>query len=411
MKLHNNEFYNAVKDEDLERMEGCSRKYGSNCLIQMQQRLPGEVLWKGFAVLPLHLAASNRRMKSMQFLLSAGADPEMRNQYGQTTLHMVIASWPNIFTGSPKPGSKFPTAVISARRQAEACLQLLCEHGVNVNAEVEGEGHQRALHLSVRFAAHSAVHILSSYGANVDAVDDSGMTPLHMAAGMLRKDHIVSLIQEGADVNTGVKHSENTPLHLAAMTVAMRTSKTLNDDIGCISALLEQGAEVNAENKAGMTPLQQACSMGNEELVDLMLRHGANINKLSTSGENCLFLFLNQRHNVQNNSLLVKLLSLISPLTVYDHNSLLPYTLSLPCFFRQRDQLLTLIQQPRRLQDICKCDIYLKYVQGNREGLREILPEKMYDFVFNNWENLNDISFEMDGEQHLFNDLFGMSPS
>lgn len=67
--------------------------------------------------------------------------------------------------------------------------------------QVEGQSHQTALHLSVRFAAQSAVCILSSYGADVDAVDSSGMTPLHMAAGMLRKAHIECLIKEGADVN------------------------------------------------------------------------------------------------------------------------------------------------------------------------------------------------------------------
>lgn len=40
------------------------------------------VLPQGLVVLPLHLAASYRRVKSMQSLLSAGTDPEMRS--GQT---------------------------------------------------------------------------------------------------------------------------------------------------------------------------------------------------------------------------------------------------------------------------------------------------------------------------------------
>ncbi|XP_074518980.1 ankyrin repeat domain-containing protein 61-like [Halichoeres trimaculatus] len=408
--LHNSEFYHAVKDEDLGRMESFSRKYGSNCLIQMQQSIPGEDFFKGFAVRPLHLAVSYRKMKSIQFLLTVGADPEMRNQLGQTTLHLAVSSWPNICAALLKPGSKFPAAAIAAQGHAEACLRLLCEHGVNINAEVERQSRQTALHLSVRFAAQSAVQILSSFGAEVDAVDSSGMTPLHMAAGMLQKAHIECLIKEGADVNKGVKHSGNTPLHLAAMSVAMRSSKTLKDDISCVSELLEHGAEVDAANKAGVTPLQQACSMGNEELLDLLLRHGADINKLSASGENCLFLFLNYRSNVHNNSLLVKLLSLTSPLTLYNHSGLLPSTLTLPCFCKQKDRLLELIQQPRRLQDICKSVIYLKHIQGDREGMRKILPEKIYDFVFSSWENIH-ISFEMDAEQDSFNDRFGMTPS
>lgn len=326
---------------------------------------------------------------------------------GRTPLHLVIACWPSTLTIQPKLGSKFQTALMGLQRQAETCLRLLCEHGSNVNAEVEGS-HETALHLSVRYLAPSAVQILASYGADVNAVDSVGMAPLHMAAGILHKDIMASLIKEGADMNMGVKHSGNTPLHIAAVTIAMKATKTL-EDIGCISELLEQGAEANAMNEAGLTPLQEAYSMGNKELVDLLLRYGANINKLSKAGENCLFLFLNHRPNVRESSLLVKLLSLTSPLTVYDKNGHLPSTLMHPCFFKQRDQLLKLTRQPRRLQDICKSDIYLKYVQGRREELRKRLPQKLYDFVFNYWEKK--VSFDTCGDQDSFSQSFDVTQS
>ncbi|XP_071319627.1 ankyrin repeat domain-containing protein 61-like [Trachinotus anak] len=386
-------------DEYSGRIEDGLKKYGSNFLTQAQDGAPGKVFWKGFAILPLHLAASYKRVTSMKSLLSAGADPEMRDQLGQTTLHLVIVGWPSILTTWPKPDSKLQNAVINVHRKAEACLQLLCEHGVNINAQVEGESQQTALHLSVRYAALSAVQILASYGADVNAVDSGGMTPLHMAAGMLHKDMIANLISHGADIHMGVKHSGSTPLHFAAVAMSMKTSKTLEDDLSCVSELLDHGAEPNAENKEGITPLQNACSMGKKELVDLLLRYGGNVNKLNRAGENCLFLFLNQRSNVRNSSLLVKLLSLTSPLTVYNQNGHLPLTLTLPCFFKQRDQLLKLTQQPRRLQDICKIDIYLRHIRGNKGELKEILPERLYDFVFNYWENIHGICFVTDDKQ------------
>ncbi|XP_010767976.1 ankyrin repeat domain-containing protein 61-like [Notothenia coriiceps] len=95
---------------------------------------PGEDLWKGVSTLPLHMAATYRRAASLQSLLTAGEDPEIRDQLGRTTLHLVIASWPSI---NPKPGSRFQAAVSGERRGAETCLRLLCEHGVNLNAEVK----------------------------------------------------------------------------------------------------------------------------------------------------------------------------------------------------------------------------------------------------------------------------------
>lgn len=207
-----------------------------------------------------------------------------------------------------------------------------------------------------------------------------------------------------------VKHSGNTPLHMAASAMAMKTAKTLDDDIGCLTELLEQGAEPNAANKAGVTPLLDACSAGNEALVDLLLSYGADINKLNHAGESCLFLFLNHRPNVRHSSLLVKLLSLTSPLTIYNHNGNLPSTLMLPCFFKQRDQLLRLIQQPRRLQDLCKNEIYLKYGRVRQE-LSKKMPERIYDFVFNSWEDLHGISFVTDSETDSFNSLSDIAQS
>uniref|UniRef100_A0A3Q3VX21 Uncharacterized protein n=1 Tax=Mola mola TaxID=94237 RepID=A0A3Q3VX21_MOLML len=340
---------------------------------------------------------------SIQRLLAAGAEPEMRDRLGRTTLHLVITSWPRVLTTQRERDSKFENSSRGRRMRAETCLRLLCEHGVNINAEVTTSRHT-ALHLSVQHRAVTAIHILASHGARVNAIDSGGMTPLHMAAGLLHKDIIASLIKEGADLNMVCVHSGNTPLHLAVVAVATKTTKTttLDDDIGCITELLEHGAEVNAVNEAGMTPLQEVCNMGNVELVDLLLRYGANINKLSKAGENCLFMFLNHRPNVRNSALLLKLLNLTFPLKFYNHKGHLPSTLMLPCFFKQRDQLLKLIQQPRKLLHICKSAIYLKHVHDKREELRKFLPHGLYAYVFNYWEDLH-ISFVTDDEQDLNN--------
>ncbi|XP_032429680.1 ankyrin repeat domain-containing protein 61 [Xiphophorus hellerii] len=136
IKIYRNEFYTAVLDEDVRGIEDMVKKYGSNSQIEIQDGSSGGVFWKGFAILPLHLAATYRRVHSLQSLLSAGAEAQVKDKLGRTSLHLVIINWPITTTTRTKPSSKFWTTVARASRQAEACLRLLCEHGADVNAQV-----------------------------------------------------------------------------------------------------------------------------------------------------------------------------------------------------------------------------------------------------------------------------------
>jgi len=45
-----------------------------------------------------------------------------------------------------------------------------------------------------------------------------------------------------------------------------------------VKYLIEQGADINIENESGETPLFNACSSGNENLVKYLIEHGADIN-------------------------------------------------------------------------------------------------------------------------------------
>uniref|UniRef100_A0A672GMT3 Uncharacterized protein n=1 Tax=Salarias fasciatus TaxID=181472 RepID=A0A672GMT3_SALFA len=285
------------------------------------------------------------------------------------------------------------------RAQTEFQIPQSCDGRVSAGRgmlTVEGSTHQTALHVSVRRRALPAVHILTSYGADVHAVDSSGMTPLHTAAAMCHEDIMKSARRAVLDRVT--LHSGDTPLHVAAVTVALRTPDPPEDHLRFVSALFGCGADPDILNRAGLSPLHMACVTGTEALVDLLLRHGADINRRSAAGENCLFLFLNHRPNVKKKSLLVKLLGLVTPLAVCSQQGRLPAALTEPCFSPQRDRLLRLTQQPKRLKDICKTVIYLKYV-GKQDDLREVLPTKLHDFVFNQWENIENIYFDTNKEE------------
>jgi hypothetical protein len=90
-----------------------------------------------------------------------------------------------------------------------------------------------------------------SWGANVNAKDDNGQTPLYKAnkghAGITMTKF---LIDKGADINTK-DDDGNTPLHIAA-------KQTGDDSLEVVKYLIKKGAKVNAKNNNGKTPLELA---------------------------------------------------------------------------------------------------------------------------------------------------------
>ncbi|WP_265036832.1 ankyrin repeat domain-containing protein [Wolbachia endosymbiont (group A) of Anomoia purmunda] len=89
------------------------------------------------------------------------------------------------------------------------------------------------------------VSFLVKKGANVNATDNRGFTPLHWAVSAKRLENVKELIREGAEVNATEGMSKYTPLHLACMVWAERI----------IKELVKAGAAVNQPDKFGNAPM------------------------------------------------------------------------------------------------------------------------------------------------------------
>uniref|UniRef100_A0A4W3H7U7 Ankyrin repeat domain 61 n=1 Tax=Callorhinchus milii TaxID=7868 RepID=A0A4W3H7U7_CALMI len=100
---------------------------------------------------------------------------------------------------------------------------------LQVNASMESDSQHTPMHLAVRHGAFPAISILAQHGANINAIDKYGMTPLHMATGILHKEMTEKLISYGADVNSKIPHSGNTPLKLAVCTASSKGGKWVCD--------------------------------------------------------------------------------------------------------------------------------------------------------------------------------------
>jgi len=107
--------------------------------------------------------------------------------------------------------------------------------------------------------------LLLKAGANPNAVDRYGETPLHTAAKLEWYDNVRSLLKGGASPDIQTCHGD-TPLHYAAE----------SNTPGLIDLLLKAGADANAVNRSGETPLYIAAKLGWHDNVMSLLNGGAS---------------------------------------------------------------------------------------------------------------------------------------
>jgi hypothetical protein len=117
----------------------------------------------------------------------------------------------------------------------------------------------------------AVLELLIARGANVNARDDRGRTPLHVNAHDPKAAAV--LLAHHADVN-GRDGSGSTPLHYLA------TSRS--DTSEAMRVLLDHGAEVDARDHSGYTPLLLAST--NLPLLETLIAHGAAVKVSSSSG-------------------------------------------------------------------------------------------------------------------------------
>jgi hypothetical protein len=123
------------------------------------------------------------------------------------------------------------------------------------------------------------LEILFAHGAKVNLPDNRGFYPIHVALTFGMTDVAKMLVREGADLKVQSPVGE-TVLHEAIL---------YNGDVchgapEIIAFLIEHGADANALDAGGNSPLHHSCYLAITANIEVLLEHGANPNVRDSEG-------------------------------------------------------------------------------------------------------------------------------
>ena len=234
----------------------------------------------------LLLALENEQLEAIGLLLSNGAELESTTN-GQS---WVVAALPNpplletllIHNVNPDALDANGLAPIhyAVQTQNTNSIALLLKYGADTN--VRNTLYQTPLLLAIMADDLPSAEILFEYGVDPDLRDRDGDTALHKAVRHENMETTRFLLQRGASPKL-FNFFGMAPLHIAA----------LNGQDELLEFLLEQQPTIiGLHNEGDRTALDYALRGRKHETVQLLLRHGADIDRIFDNGYTAIHLLL-----------------------------------------------------------------------------------------------------------------------
>ncbi|MCM1002429.1 ankyrin repeat domain-containing protein, partial [Wolbachia pipientis] len=205
----------------------------------------------------LHYASQNGHLKVVEYLIEKGASLKAKNKDGNTPLDLAVKENIKEFLKKAQSGlNKELLAVVNGDDLNR--VKALVSQGASLEAKDNSDN--TPLHNACNNGHVKVVEYLVEEGASLKVKNKDGETPLHVAAQHDSTLEVIEFIlnRDLSGIND-ITNSGRTPLHLAIQ----------GNKPSTVKLLLNKGANINAKDKDGKTPLDLAMQEGYTNIVEM----------------------------------------------------------------------------------------------------------------------------------------------
>jgi len=206
---------------------------------------------------------------TLEKLLKQGADPNQKNDANATALmwaasdlektRVLVAHGADVNARSAD--MRTPLMIAARRTGNTATVKLLLDHGANANPNAHPDAESSPLIEAATAGDAASMELLLGHGADAKKAEPA----FEMAVAMRCAKCVALLADKGLDK--------------AAYTMALPNIASFGE-VNAVRMALDHGADVNAADPFGRTPLMYAAGSDllNLDVVKLLVEHGADVN-------------------------------------------------------------------------------------------------------------------------------------
>jgi ankyrin repeat protein len=247
-----------------------------------------------YDVTPLFWAVRKDHLDAAKLLIEKGADVKIKMKNGGTILHspgtfetakLLIDNGADV--NAKDNNGITPLHSIANKGNLSAVQRVLFDKsgGTAATWNTDFEKHRDAAEkVTVEIA-----ELLIKNGADINAKDEKGDTPLSSAKAAKNKALVEFLEKYNASGTSSVQPAEQVKQPAAGQTENKEDrfplrSAVAKGDVEKVKELIAKGYNINTQDDANWTPLHNSAQAGRKEIAELLMASGADVNAKNKDG-------------------------------------------------------------------------------------------------------------------------------